>query len=555
MTNIAGSRKTRAEDEVEAQEFEVKVGSVVSRTLVDTESDPFAKEASELKSYDGVSQSLRRKTSRELQKVHRGTEGAASKKVEEPNVSINGYNLFDVILPPYNLDYLAKLNELSPPHYAAVKAKVANIVGLGYDFVESHKTRQALEQIDDEEATIKMRRKIAKAKSGIFDWLDSCNEDDEFVETLIKVWTDYETTGNGYIEIGRKNTGEVGYIGHIPSTVMRVRRKRDGYIQVIGNKAVFFRNFGDQSTTNPVGNDTRPNEVIHIKKYTPTNNFYGVPDIIAAQSAVAGNEFSSRFNLDYFENKAVPRYVITVKGGSLSANAERNILEFFQTNLKGKNHRTLYVPMPADTTDKKHEFKMTPVEAGTQDSSFNNYRKGNLNDILMAHRVPISKVGMAEGVSLAVARDADKTFKEQVCRPEQAILEKKLNKVIKEVTNIFLLKLNELTLTDEDTISKIEERYLRWGVLVPNEVRLRLGKTGLKDGDKPVSVMAQAELSAETTLKSGKQQASAAAANSATSQTAAQANATRTQAANRSAASADTSGEARQPKGEGRATA
>jgi PBSX family phage portal protein len=563
MSSVAGAKRkvVAIDDDDEDTLYDVQLGSVVTRTLVDPEDDAFAREAEVLKSYEGVSTSVRRKTTRELKKVHAGTGGAASKKIEEPNVHLTGYHLFDVMQPPYNLDYLARLNEISPPHYAAVKAKVANIVGLGYDFIESHKTRQTLEQIDDEDKVVKVRRKIEKAKSDMYDWLDSCNQDDEFLETLIKVWTDYETTGNGYLEIGRKTTGEIGYLGHVPATLMRIRRLRDGFVQITGNKSVFFRNFGDQDTPNPIGGDNRPNEIIHIKKYSPTNNFYGVPDIVAAQSAIAGAEFASRFNLDYFENKAVPRYVITVKGGSLSPKAERNILEFFQTNIKGKNHRTLYVPMPADTTDKKHEFKMTPVEAGTQDSSFNNYDKGNLNKVLMAHRVPISKVGMAEGVSLAVARDADKTFKEQVCRPEQSIFEKKLNKIFKEVTDVFILKLNELTLTDEDTMSKIEERYLRWGVLVPNEVRLAHGRTGLKDGDKPVSVMAQAELQAKVATDNAKLSAKTTAAsasasqNNSTAQMAATANGTRTRVADRSAASSDSAGEARQPKGSGKATA
>jgi PBSX family phage portal protein len=559
------SRMVGVEDdlpEVEVRELEVKMGSVVNRTLLDPADDPFLKSAEELKTLGGLSPVFKRNTTRALQKVQQGTGGAKSKKNELS--LITGYAMFDVVFPPYNLDYLAKLNEISPPHYAAIKAKVANIVALGFDFVESPKTKQLLNDTPEGDATAAKRKKIAKAKQEMLDWIDSCNQDDEFVETLIKVWTDYEATGNGYLEIGRTVTGDIGYIGHIPSIYMRLRKQRDGFVQIIADRAVFFRNFG-QKNADPISNDPRPNEVIHIKKYSPSQNYYGVPDIIAAQQAIAGNEFSSRFNLDYFENKAVPRYVIVIKGGSLSANSERQILEFFQTNMKGKNHRTLYVPLPADTPDNKVSFDMKPVEAGTQDSSFNNYRKGNLSDILMAHRVPITKVGVAEGASLAVARDSDKTFKEQVCRPEQSILEKKLNKIIKEKTDIFLLKLNELTLTDEDTLSKMDERYLRWGVIVPNEVRARWGWTGISEGDKPVGVMQQAELAAKTQTDNAKLSAKAATDRAAATPAPAggaqaaeqrtQANAGRVRDANRSATSPDKSGEGRATQGTGRAQA
>ena len=115
------------------------------------------------------------------------------------------------------------------------------------------------------------------------------------------------------------------------------------------------------------------------------NNYYGIPDIIAAQNAMAGNELSGKYNLDYFENKAVPRYLITVKGAKLSPESERKLLEFFQVGLKGKNHRSLYVPLPADTSDTKVEFKMEPIEANPQESSFNSYRKMNRDEIGRAH--------------------------------------------------------------------------------------------------------------------------------------------------------------------------
>jgi len=280
---------------------------------------------------------------------------------------------------------------------------------------------------------------------------------------------------------------------------MRVRRLRDGFVQLLYGKAVFFRNFGDQETVNPIaGGEDRPNEIIHLKKYTPTNNYYGIPDIVAASNAMAGNEFAGKYNLDYFENKAVPRYIITVKGAKLSTESERKLLEFFQVGLKGRNHRSLYVPLPSDTGDSKVEFKMEPIEAGAQESSFNTYRKMNRDEILMAHRTPINKIGTPEGISLASARDADKTFKEQVCRPAQDILEKKLNKIILEMTDALEIRFNELALTDEDTQSKIDERYLRMQVITPNEIRIRKGMVPLENGDDPVQLKPQQQAEIRT---------------------------------------------------------
>jgi PBSX family phage portal protein len=492
-------------------------------------SDPFMIQEDDLRKISGLSSTFRRKMGREFSKAFAGREGTGTQQ-NLLQQAVTGYAMFDLVEPPYNQEYLSRIYEISTYNYAAINAKVANIVGLGYDFSETRKTNDAFDSITDDKQLERARRKLNKLKQDLQLWLDSTNDEDTFTQTLIKVYTDLEATGNGYLEISRTTSGNIGYIGHIPAKTMRVRRLRDGFIQLLYGKAVYFRNFGDVDTESPIaGGEDRPNEVIHLKKYTPTNNYYGIPDIIAAQNALAGNEFAGKYNLDYFENKAVPRYIITVKGAKLSPESERKLLEFFQVGLRGKNHRSLYIPLPADSPDSKVEFKMEPIEAGTQESSFNLYRKANRDEILLAHRVPINKIGTPEGVNLAVARDADKTFKEQVCRPAQMTLEKKLNKIIEEKTDALSLKFNELTLTDEDTQSKIDERYLRMQVITPNEVRIRKGMIPLDGGDDMVQLKPQQQAEIR-----------------------AQANNTRVRDQQRQGDSPDISGEGRNAQGDGR---
>ena len=527
--------QTVGAEEQDEPKYDVDVDSGVemytTKAVEVEDNDPFNRDLTDIRALGGLSKGTKRVFTNKLQKRHEGADGTQSKKIEDD--AITGYNAFDVVAPPYNMDYLSKLYELSTPHYAAVNAKVSNIVGLGYDFIPS---RHVTERIDGMDKTKKEKyeRKLNKWKADLADAIDDLNEDDTFSEILQKVWRDYEATGNGFIEITRSETsGKIGYIGHIPAKTMRIRRARDGFVQIIANKAVFFRNFG-KDDPDPIGNDRNPSEVIHIKKYSPSSTFYGVPDIVAAKTAVAGNDFAAKFNLDYFENKAVPRHVIVLKGATIHPRLAKNILEFFETNLKGKNHRSLFIPLPASTADKKVEFEIKPVESGIQDSSFNNYRKANLAEILMAHRVPIGKVGTPEGQNLAVARDADKTFKEQVCAPEQRIFEKKLNKIIKDMQGdqpLFLLKLNELTLTDEDTQSKIDERRIKTGTEIPNEQRARRGLPALPGGDKRFDM----------SEKGG---------NSAANEARAQGN--RERDSQRSAGATDSAGEGRNTKGEGR---
>jgi PBSX family phage portal protein len=469
--------------------------------IVSGKSDPFSRKLEKIKKLDGMSATAKRRLSRSIKKANeysRGEGDSGTKQKYEEYTT--GYAFYDLVSPQFNLDYLAKLYEISAAHHAAVNAKVVNTVGLGYEWRETLKTEEIVSDLTGEKLA-RARRKIDRARKALVRWLENLNSEDTFEEVLWKVCTDLEVLGNGYIEIGRKSSGEIGYMGHIPATTIRRRSKRDGYVQIVANRVTFFRNFGDTDTSNPIGDDNNPNEIIHFMKYTPTDTYYGIPDIVSARNSVAGSEFAEKFNLDYFEHKAVPRYIVTLKGAEMDTLSEQRIIQFLSTGLKGNHHRTLYVPLPGDDPDgSKVEFKMEAIEAGVQDASFSKYIEFNRDMIFMAHRVPISQTGINANVSLGAVRDATRMFKEQVIRPMQKIWEKKLAIVFKEKTDIFYFKLTELTLTDEETMSKVHERYLRWGVEVPNEVRQDISKKPRKGGDSPVGMMEQ--MKARTPAKS-----------------------------------------------------
>ncbi len=446
--------------------------------------DPFMKSWDFIRGFRGIEKNFKRRTDRALEKADT-TDSARSKQLQPETSYQTGYGAFDVVTPPYDLYALASYYETSFANHAAVDTKTANIISLGFHWELSDKAKGRMDMKETEEQRAAARKKIEREKNSLSEWLDSLNDMDTFIGTLEKVFTDVEATGQGYLEIGRKSNGEIGYVGHIPSMTMRVRRQHDGYVQIISNRVAFFSNYG-QTGYNPVTNDPQPNEVIQFKKYSPLNTYYGVPDVVSAASAIQGDQYASQYNVDYFQNKAVPRYVVTLKGAKLNPESEERLFSFLQ-GVKGQNHRTLYIPLPGDSDQNKVEFKMEPVENGIQEASFTKYHEQCRNDVLTAHQVPLSKIGMGDG-SLAGTIASDRTFKEQVARPSQRQFEKVLNKIISEVTDILVFKFNELTLTDESAQSQIHEKYLRNQVVTPNEVRDELGKPPRPDGDKVIEL-------------------------------------------------------------------
>lgn len=436
--------------------------------------DPFKNVVPELQS---------KKTQRLIKRMV-GVDGAKS-KFSDP-LNIDGYGLFNVVVPPYDIDALSVLYDECGFLHATVDARVMNTVGLGYDWTPTTKAKKrvskAATNTDRAEKIRQMHQTEMDRLEALF---ESFNEEETFTETMIRIWSDVLVTGNGYMEIGRTNSGKIGYIGHIPSKYMRIRKKRDGFVQMANQTAVYFRNFQDLETEDPIHGDPNPNEVLHFKMYTPNHTFYGVPPSVSVISAIVGDKFAKEYNIDYFENKAIPRYAIVLKGVKLSEGSKRELINYFKKEVKGRNHGTLVVPIPStigSTNDADIRFEK--LETGVQEGSFDQYRKSNRDEIISSYRVPPTKVGVFDNANMAVARDADKTFKTQVVGPDQVVAEKKINRVVAEFSDLFQFKFNQLDIIDEDLRSRIHDRYLRTEVITPNEVRGEIGLPSIAGGDE-----------------------------------------------------------------------
>lgn len=424
-----------------------------------------------------------------------GVDGTKS-KYEDP-LSIDGYGLFNVAVPPYDLDTLSSLYDECGFLHATVDARVMNTVGLGYNWRPTTKAQKRVSKSASNTEKAERIRQMHQAEMDRLELLfESFNEEETFTETMIKIWTDVLVTGNGYMEIGRTNAGKIGYLGHIPSKLMRVRKDRDGYVQLANRMAVFFRNFGDLEMKDPINNDPSPNEVLHFKLYSPNSTYYGIPPSVSVISAIVGDKFAKEYNIDYFENKAIPRYAIVLKGVKLSEASKRELINYFKKEVKGRNHGTLVVPIPATIgANNDADIRFEKLETGVQEGSFDQYRKSNRDEIVSAYRVPPTKVGIFDNANMAVARDADKTFKTQVVSPDQVIAEKKINRIVTEFSDLFLFFFEQLDIIDEDLRSRIHDRYLRTEVLTPNEVRGEIGMPSIAGGDEvlpyPTSVKMQ----------------------------------------------------------------
>jgi PBSX family phage portal protein len=352
--------------------------------------------------------------------------------------------------PPYDLDALAALYETNATNKACVDAKVSNIVGLGYRFVS----------VGGESGEGGLER--------LTSLLERCNPAMTFTEIMRAVWSDVETVGNGYLEVTRDRSGEMDGFYHVPGTTVRVGLNGEGFVQIRDSRHQWFRSYGRGQ------GDASRNELLHFRKYTPQSSYYGVPDVISALPAAAGDKAAREYNLDFFEHNAVPRLAIIVEGGQLSDELIRQLQHYMEAEVRGRGHKTLVLDVPGSDV----RVRLEPLTVAAQDdAAFLAYRKANRDEIMMVHRVPPSKITVLENANLANSQDQDKTFREQVVRPEQRRIEYQLNKLVREDLGVtgWEFRFREMDLGEEREQAEIAKLYTEMGVWDPAEVRARQG--------------------------------------------------------------------------------
>lgn len=367
------------------------------------------------------------------------------------------YATGEVVEPPYGLEALASLYETNTAHKACVDAKVTNIVGLGYRLVPVGDEAEASED-----------------NLGLLQHLfANCNRQMTFVEVMRGVWTDVECVGNGYVEVTRNNLGEIDGLYHVPAVTVRVRADRDGYVQIRDGRKRHFRGLGSEERADEETGLVQ-NEIMHFYKYTPQSSYYGVPDVIPALTAMLGDKAACEHNLDFFEHNTVPRLAIIVEGAQLSEGLLGQIQHYMESELKGQAHKTLVLETPG--AGAKVRIEPLTVSKG-EEAGFIEYLRHNRDQVLMVHRVPPAKVTVIEDSNRANAADQDKTFREQVVRPEQRRVEFKINSMIRNEIGIsdWEFRFREMDLSEELQEAEIARIYADIGAWSVNEIRAQQG--------------------------------------------------------------------------------
>jgi len=192
---------------------------------------------------------------------------------------------------------------------------------------------------------------------------------------------------------------------------------------------------------------------------------------VPALGDILGDESAQLYQVQFFRNNAVPRIAICVEGGQLDEETKAYILTYLREGIRGEAHQTLLLQtQPGAGEAKIHIEKLT---VGTsEEADFMAYRRWCRDTVIMAHRVSPSKVTIVEDANRSNTTDQDKTFKEQVLKPDQERYEARIQWLLEDEFGADLpveFRFKEMDLEDEERIARTRSVYMP--ALTNNEVR------------------------------------------------------------------------------------
>lgn len=361
---------------------------------------------------------------------------------------------------PWPLDWytIAQYSSRNPHHCACLQVKANCTLGRGYNLL-------GLEE--REEADLQER-------------LKQINPRQSFQEILNCLALDYETFGNAYLEIVRNAKGEVVELYHLPAILAWLRPGERGVLyenETNRQEYPFYRNGGRES-----------HSVLHLAQYSPLNRHYGLPDWLGCLEVLELDYYATRYNQKFFVNSAIPDMAVIVEGGALDEDAEKAIVEFFQTSFKGLDnaHRTLFLPV--NSPDVKIRFEKLVSEI--KDASFDKLLQICRDRIISAHRVPPRLVGVSQPGSLGGTSEVFgqlSIFQDLIISPRQSYFASKLTPVLREMGYPTVeLHFNPMDTTAQETDSDYYTKLVSGGIITVNEAREELGYPALDHQTEPL---------------------------------------------------------------------
>ena len=318
-----------------------------------------------------------------------------------------------ILNPKYNPWHLVQLLDLYTYHASCVEAVAVDSSGISYDL----KPLEDIEPIDAEKDRFKT-------------FLDNCTPS---INThLQRVAYDRRSIGYAALEVIRDTTSdsEVTKVKHIPAQTLRrhADKKRVLHITPSGKKVwyvIYGKNYDDNGQIcdvraddgtfhpyNSLSPSERANELLWTMEYAPGTDYYGRPPIVSCLGSIKGDIGAVKYNNAFFDNYGMPKFAITVTGDFADYDVEPDDPDYDITQTLRykigqqikeviKNpHSAICITIPSEGEEGNVNLDITPLSVQTEEGHFRMYRKDTRDEVIHAHHVDPSRLGIYDSGNL-----------------------------------------------------------------------------------------------------------------------------------------------------------
>lgn len=271
-----------------------------------------------------------------------------------------------------------------------------------------------------------------------------------------------ELTGNAYWFLGGNQAG-------VPIEIWPLRPDR---VSIVPDPETFVKGYIYEIDGRRI--PLLPNEVVHFKRWHPTNDYYGLSALEAARLAISSDRSMAEWNRNTFgKDNGVPAGVINIKDFVTDADYERLKREW-NSSYGGVQRRTAFL--------RGGSVQWQNIGLSHRDLDFLQGRSAHRDEILNSFGVPVGM--LSENATEANAKVAERLFIERTLWPKLVRIAQKITQDllpfwpgehIAEFEDIrptdAQARLDEIrTASTVLSINEIRERYyhlpaVAWGIL------------------------------------------------------------------------------------------
>lgn len=415
-----------------------------------------------------------------------------------------------VIDPPLSLGELSVLAEFSTELRQTCDAMAVGVDGFGHRLLLRPMT---------EDQKKSLQKQIDEEEDFLNHFFNYPNSEESFVKLRRESTQEKELTGNSYWELvpGLTDPKKYSAINRINAATIRItkadriitrmglnyirgdlsigtkffQKKFRRFVQIIGTKKVFFKQFGDPRVIDKRNGEIaeqnldpqfRANELFHFKIESRRPTPYGMPRFTGNIISIKGSRQADETNIITLMNNNIPSFAILANGGMLTQGSVDRIREFVDTQIKGSSNYSKWLILEGESTHdglsspNSIKIEIVPLtRAQHQDMLWQSYDENNAKKLRRNFRIAPILVGASENYDRATAQVSEALTEKYVFNPEREEIDREINKImLAQGIRFWIFKSNSPNVTNDEDLVRILTGAERSGALTPRIARMLL---------------------------------------------------------------------------------